>query len=175
MNVLKLAIRVFTPPMVVSLYYALKFGAKISPRSEVDISGNLSLGKKCVVGSFTKIKAFNGPIVIGDRGGIATGCFLSSGEGGLRIGRNFICGPNVTIVASNYAHSDLEAHLEDQGVTSKGIKIGNNVWIGANSTLLDGAVIGDNTIIVANSLVNRRYPPNVILQGAPAKVIFKRT
>jgi acetyltransferase-like isoleucine patch superfamily enzyme len=60
------------------------------------------------------------------------------------------------------------------GPVRTGIRIGNNVWIGANCTILDGSVIGDNTIIVANSLVNRRLPPNVIVQGNPAKVVLQR-
>ena len=64
--------------------------------------------------------------------------------------------------------------MEDQGSTSKGIRIGDNVWVGAGTTILDGSVVGSNTVIVANSLVNRRYPPDVILQGAPAKIIMRR-
>jgi acetyltransferase-like isoleucine patch superfamily enzyme len=64
--------------------------------------------------------------------------------------------------------------LQQQGVTSLGIRIGRNVWVGANSTILDGSVLGDNSIVVANSLVNRRFPPNVIIQGNPAKVILRR-
>ena len=48
-------------------------------------------------------------------------------------------------------------------------------WVGAGSTILDGTVLGDNTIIVANSLVNRRFPPNVVIQGNPGKVILRRS
>ncbi len=90
------------------------------------------------------------------------------------MGDNVICGPNVVITASNYRYENLDVPLEDQGHTSTGIRIGRNVWIGANSTVLDGAVIGDNCIVVANSLVNRRFPPNSIIQGNPAKVILER-
>ncbi|GGB95767.1 hypothetical protein GCM10011494_12800 [Novosphingobium endophyticum] len=112
--------------------------------------------------------------MIGHRGGIANGCFVSAGAGGIHIGANFICGPNVNIVGQNYAHGEKDIHLEDVGIVSRGIRIGDNVWIGAGSTITDGAVIGNNTIVVANSLVNRRYPDDVILQGNPAKVIFRR-
>jgi len=65
-------------------------------------------------------------------------------------------------------------HLDDVEKTSKGIKIGNNVWIGAGCTITDGSVIGDNTIVVANSLVNRRYKDDVIIQGNPGKIILNR-
>lgn len=166
--------RILTPSFVVSFYYYWKFGGKISPKSEVDLTKRIILGKNCVVGSFTKIKASEGILNIGERGGIANGCFISAGDGGIHIGRNFICGPNVNIIGQNYAHGEKGVHLEDIGVVSRGISIGDNVWIGAGSTITDGAVIGDNTIVVANSLVNRRYPNDVILQGNPAKVIFRR-
>lgn len=166
--------RVFTPAIVVSLYYFRKYGAKVSPRAEVDLTDNLRFGHDCVVGSFTKIKASEGPLHIGSRGGFANGCFVSAGAGGITIGDNFICGPNVNIIGQNYQHGEKGRHLEDLGVVSRGINIGSNVWIGAGCTVTDGAEIGDNTIVVANSLVNRRYEGNVILQGAPAKPIFKR-
>ena len=167
--------RFLVPRFVVSLYYYLKFRAKISPRAEVELSSNLRFGPDCTVSSFTKIKATHGPLVMGSRCGLGTGCFLSAGEKGTIIGDNLVCGPNTVITSSNYIYDDLGAHLEDQGHTSRGIRIGDNVWIGSGSVILDGSAIGDNTIVVANSLVNRRFPPNSILQGNPAKVIMKRT
>ncbi len=124
--------------------------------------------------SFTKIKASEGPLTIGEKSGFATGCFLSAGAAGLDIGHHVICGPNVAIVSRHYRHTELDVPFEEQGQESQGVSIGNNVWIGANSTVVDGAVIRDNTIVVAGSLVNRRYPPNVVLQGAPARVILRR-
>jgi acetyltransferase-like isoleucine patch superfamily enzyme len=166
--------RFLVPQVAVTAYYFLKFSSFVSTKAEVEMSPLLMFGKGCTVGSFTKIKATEGPLRIGARSGIATGCFLAAHEGGIEIGENFICGPNVSIVASNYVFDRPDVHLEDQGHTSKGIRIGRNVWVGAGTTVLDGAVIGDNTIVVANSLVNRRFPPNSIVQGNPAKVILRR-
>jgi len=166
--------RVLTPPSVVSLYYFVKFGAKISTRSEVEISDNLQLGTDCVVGSFAKIKAAHGPLHIGARARIATGCFIASHEGRVAIGDNFIAGPHVRVVGTNYLHHKKNVHLEDLGTVSRGITIGDNVWIGGGCTVTDGAQIGDNTIVVANSLVNRKFPPDVVLQGNPAKIIARR-
>ena len=77
-------------------------------------------------------------------------------------------------MASNYRTDRLDIPFKDQGSSSKGITIGNNVWVGAGTTILDGTIIGDNTIVVANSLLNRHYRPNVVLQGNPAKVILRR-
>ena len=157
-----------------TLFYGIRDGAKVSPRAEVELSSQLRFGRGVVVSSFTKIKAADGPVSIGAKSGFATGCFLSAGEAGLDIGRHVICGPNVTVVSRRYRHTELDVPFEEQGQESQGISIGNNVWIGANSTVVDGAVLRDNTIVVAGSLVNRRYPPNVIIQGSPARVILRR-
>jgi acetyltransferase-like isoleucine patch superfamily enzyme len=170
----QLLTRFLIPRVGISLYYFLRFRARVSPRAEVELTPNIRFGPGCIVSSFSKIKTPAGRIVVGERSGFAAGCFLSTGEGGIHLGKNVICGPHVTIVANNYVFDDLEVPLEDQGATSRGIRIGNNVWIGAGTTILDGSTIGDNTIVVANSLVNRRYPPNCIVQGNPAKVILKR-
>lgn len=51
------------------------------------------------------------------------------------------------------------------------ITIGNNVFIGANSTILYDVTIGDNVIIGAGSLVNKDIPSGVVAAGIPAKVI----
>lgn len=169
-----LARRFLVPQVAVTAYYFLKYRSFVSPKAEVEISPHLTFGPGCTVGSFTKIKATDGPLSFGARSGIATGCFISANEGGVEIGENFICGPNVSIVGSNYLFDRPDVHLEDQGYTSKGIKIGRNVWVGAGTTILDGSVIGANSIVVAGSLVNRRFPPNSILQGNPAKVILRR-
>ncbi|MFQ5467051.1 MAG: acyltransferase, partial [Kiloniellaceae bacterium] len=172
---LKKALRRFLVPRpLICLYYFLTQRTKISPRAEVELSPDLSFGPNCTVSSFTKIKASDGPLTIGARCGFATGCFVSPGAKGITIGDNLICGPNTVITSSNYVYEKLNVHPEDQGHTSKGVRIGSNVWLGAGTIVLDGSVLGDNTVVVANSLINRRYPPNVILQGNPAKVIMKR-
>lgn len=166
--------RFMIPAPYVSLVGFLRWRARISPRAEVELSSNLQLGARATVGSFTKIKSSDGILRTGSDCGFANGCFIAPGEGGIELGDNVICGPNVAIIAVNYRYAALAVPFEKQGTTSLGVQIGSNVWIGANCTILDGSVIGDNSIVVANSLVNRRFPPNVIIQGNPAKIILQR-
>lgn len=166
--------RFLVPSFVVSALCWLRFRAKVSARAEVELSPTVTFGRGTVVSSFTKIKATDGRFTTGTRCGFATGCFINSGGVGVTLGDHVICGPNVVILGSNYRWDRLDVPLEDQGHTSKGVTIGNNVWLGAGVVVADGAEIGDNTIVVANSLVNRRYPPNVIIQGAPAKIVMRR-
>lgn len=56
----------------------------------------------------------------------------------------------------------------------KSIEIGNDVWIGANATILRGVHIGDGAVIGANALVNKDVPPYAIVVGCPAQVIKYR-
>jgi acetyltransferase-like isoleucine patch superfamily enzyme len=51
------------------------------------------------------------------------------------------------------------------------IEIGNDVWIGARSIILDGVKIGNGAIVAAGSVVNRDVPPFAIVGGVPAKII----
>lgn len=51
------------------------------------------------------------------------------------------------------------------------IKIGSNVFIGANSTVLYDVTIGDNVIIGAGSVVNKNIPSGVVAAGVPCRVI----
>jgi acetyltransferase-like isoleucine patch superfamily enzyme len=166
--------RFFIPSFIVSAYGYLKLGASISPRAEVELSPFLRLGRGTRVSSFTKIKATDGPLVTGEQCGFGTCCFIDPGTAGIHMGDHVICGPNVAIIATNYQYASASRLFEQQGHSSKGIKIGRNVWVGANSVIVDGSGIGDNSIVVANSLVNRRFPPNSIIQGNPARVIAQR-
>jgi acetyltransferase-like isoleucine patch superfamily enzyme len=165
----KLIRRFLFPQFVVTIIYLLKFGAKISFKAEVELSNNIKMGKGVIISSFTKLKASDGAVELGAGSGFATGCFISSGEKGIIAGENFLCGPNVCIIASNFVINRLNEGIH----TSRGIRIGNNVWVGANATILDGSEIGDNTVVYANSVVSGKHPPNVILRGCPAQVIFE--
>lgn len=51
------------------------------------------------------------------------------------------------------------------------ITVGNNVWIGANVTILPGVTIGDNVVIGAGSVVNKDIPSDVVAVGNPCKVL----
>ena len=58
---------------------------------------------------------------------------------------------------------------------AKPITIGNNVWIGADVTILPGVTIGDNTVIGAKSVITKDIPSNVIAVGNPCRVLREIT
>lgn len=77
----------------------------------------------------------------------------------------------VTILTHGYDWSVLNGKYGDVLGSAGKVIIGNNVFIGMNSTILKGVTIGNNVIIGANSLVNKDIPDNCIVGGNPAKVI----
>ncbi len=169
----KLIRRALTPMFVVRLYYLWKHRAVISARAQVDLASSTSWGRGCVIAPFTKIK-ITGRFVMGDRVQIGSSCSMGAGPGGLTIGDDVLISSNCTILTTSYVYDRLDLPLPKQGTTSKGVRIGHRVWLGSNSVVLDGSDIGDNVIVSAGSVVSGRIPPNSVVLGNPAKVIFTR-
>lgn len=88
-------------------------------------------------------------------------------------GDNVFIAPNCVFTTAGHA---IDAEQRANGLEiALPICIGNNVWIGANVTVLPGVTIGDNTIIGAGSVVNKDIPSNVIAVGNPCKVLREVT
>nr|MBS0021395.1 acyltransferase [Gammaproteobacteria bacterium] len=174
MNFITVFSRFGVPRHLISLYYFIKYRCIVSPRAEVELTNNLCIGRGSQIGSFTKIKATAGRVVIGKRVDIATGCFLGGMPGGLVIGDDCLIGPNCTLLSGNYNYTRIDQTIREQGHSSKGTRIGDNVWIGSGSVIADGSDIAHGSVIAPNSVVLGKIPGNSIVQGNPAKVIFIR-
>ena len=105
-------------------------------------------------------------ITIGDNVFINSGCRFQD-QGGITIGSGCVIGHNVVIATLNH---DLNPDHRQSLIPSP-VKIGRNVWIGSNSTVLPGVTIGDNAVIGAGSVVTKDVPDNMIAVGNPARVI----
>lgn len=134
------------------------------------------LGDHVVLGRNTRIECTGGlqnlgkGVVIGDRSTFGNDCFLGA-AGGIVIGEDVIAGQFIRFHSENHNYDNTEVLIKNQGVTHKGIKIGNNCWIGSGAVFLDGAELGDGCVVAANAVVTKRFPMNSVVVGIPAKVI----
>jgi acetyltransferase-like isoleucine patch superfamily enzyme len=107
-------------------------------------------------------------ISIGDNCSFSAAVIASATS--ITIGNNVMMGANVLITDTDW-HS-MSANERQHGIPeTKPIIISDNVFIGYSSTILKGVSIGNNSVIGANSVVTKNIPPNVIAAGNPCKVI----
>ncbi len=111
-------------------------------------------------------------IDIGDRSGIGLDAFIS---GPLIIGRDVIMGPNCTFLSINRSVPSVERPMIVQGfLEARPPVIEDDVWIGANVTVLPGRRIGTGSIVAAGAVVASDVPPYSVVAGNPARVIKHR-
>lgn len=139
----------------------------------------ICFGDNCSVGINTRIEctgsfSFLGKgFKCGNNCGLGTDSFYGC-AGGIELGDDVIVGNFVSMHSENHNCSDTEIPIRLQGTTHKGIKIGNNVWIEAKVTILDGVHIGNGCVIGAGSVVTKSFPDNSVIAGVPAKIIKER-
>lgn len=152
----------------------------ISHLADLEISKRgsiLKIGDDSTIDSFVKIKFSGGigDIIIGNRCHINSGCVLYSGNG-INMGDNVIIAANCVFAPTNHQYTDINIPIRDQGFKASkgGILIEENVWIGAGSVILDGAIIRKGSIIAAMSLVRNVIEANSIYAGNPIRFVKKR-
>jgi len=157
-------------------------GVTIDDQSYVDalskdgikFGNNVSVGKRTIIECTGNIRTLGKGMVVGDNAGLGTDSFYGC-AGGIRIGHDTIVGNFVSFHSENHNYKDLLIPIRLQGVNHKGIQIGNNCWIGAKATILDGSTIEDGCIIAAGALVTQgTYEANGIYGGVPARLLKKR-
>jgi len=165
-----------------SLYHVknIHFGQSVTIDRHCVIDGYASepiqLGDCVKIGAFSTVSSTShlSKLGIGLKMGnhSAVGMFTEFGAaGGIVIGSNVIMGSYVSFHSENHNFADPDIPIRLQGVTSKGITIGDNVWVGAKVTFLDGCRVGNHCVVAAGAVVNGDYPDHCVIGGVPAKVL----
>jgi acetyltransferase-like isoleucine patch superfamily enzyme len=141
----------------------------------MDAGSFIDIGERSLIMPYAKLVAgADGSITIGRDCTIHSFDVLYGYTGGLRIGDNVRIGVNVSVVSGNHGIEDPTRSPNDQGGSSKGIVIGNNVWIGAGVIILDGVEIGDGAVLGAGAVVTKSMPANSVCLGVPARAVRQR-
>ena len=97
---------------------------------------------------------------------INAGCRFQD-QGGIYIGDGTLIGHNVVIATLNH---DLDPAKRANLIPAP-VRLGKDVWVGSNATILAGVTIGDGAVVAAGAVVTKDVPPRTVVGGVPAKVI----
>lgn len=136
---------------------------------------SITIGSHAFIGKHSIILAKPGRIVLGDACNISSHCRIAT-QSSIEIGRSVLIAAYAYIGPGNHIIADAETPIMEQGMAQgRGVRIGDNVWIGTRATVLDGVTIASGAVIGAHSLVAEDVPENAIVAGTPAKVIRYRS
>lgn len=151
--------------------------ACVSPLADIEQSVRGSktvIGARTVIDSFVKLKPAGGlgDVVIGEDCVINSGCVLYSGNG-IRLGNRVAVAANTTFAPTNHEFRRRDLPIRSQGFrpSKGGVVVEDDVWIGANCVLLDGAVLGEGCVIAAGSIVRGEIAAFSIQGGNPIRLL----
>jgi acetyltransferase-like isoleucine patch superfamily enzyme len=111
------------------------------------LTGDVRTGRDCTINVYTVVR---GKITMGDA---------------VRIGAH------TSILGFNHTMSDPDVEVFRQPISTKGITIGSDVWIGSNVVIVDGVTVGDKAMLAAGAVVTKDVPAGAVVGGNPARVL----
>jgi acetyltransferase-like isoleucine patch superfamily enzyme len=148
--------------------------ARVAPGARLDGSdGSVWVGRRSVIHPGALVLAYGGFVRLGDDCTVNPYAILY-GHGGLTIGDGVRIAAHTVIVPANHVVEARDIPIRRQGLTRKGIRIGDDVWIGAHVTVLDGVTVGRGAVLAAGSVVTRDVQSYSVVAGVPARFIKER-
>ena len=139
-----------------------------SVRTDTPPFRKFSLGEDSVIESFACINNAVGDIVIGNHSRVGIHSIVI---GPVSIGSHVQLAQGVVVTGLNHIFSNPSIPIDMQGVETKMVEISDDVWIGANATILPGVKIGQHCVVAAGAVVCSDVPAHCVVAGVPAKVI----
>jgi len=148
--------------------------AEVDPNSKFGADGPIVIGAECRIRRRAVIAPSGGRIEIGENS-LVNAFTMLIGHGSIRVGADVLIGPHTVIAAANHTFSDSDTPIVQQEISKEGIEIHDDVWIGANCTVLDGVTLGEGAVVAAGSVVTESVPEHAIVAGAPAEQVGVRS
>lgn len=142
------------------------------------------LGERCFVSDLAAVDADE--LTLGDGTYLAAGAYVT---GTVRLGRDVSVNPytvvrgdvvigdatrigaHTSILGFNHTMDDPELEIRLQPLASRGIRVGDDVWIGSHVVVLDGVVVGSRAVLAAGAVVTKDVPAGAVVGGNPARVL----
>lgn len=169
----------------------------IEPRVRIRFADQIRLGRNAYIDQDVYLHACPQGITIGDESFVMHGSILHvynfrdlphafirigknsligernvlRGQGGITIGDRVYTAPMVQMLAVNHIFHDPTRPMIEQGITTEGITVEDDVWIGAGAVITDGVHIGQGAVVAAGAVVTQDVPAHTVVGGVPARVL----
>jgi acetyltransferase-like isoleucine patch superfamily enzyme len=135
--------------------------------------GRIDFGRFVWLGHGSKIRCHEGVVEIGAKTVLGQECTISAYER-VRIGEQCVIADRAMFIDFDHGVVEVERPIREQGIYTRPVEVGSNVWIGYGACILRGVSVGDNAIIGTNCVVTRDVPANAVVAGVPARIVRMR-
>lgn len=147
---------------------------------DASLGDGIEIGDNCKIGDFGRLIVSQNYGKLGKRivlqANVGLGEFAYiGGAGNVSIGEGCIIGQYFSVHPENHIFDRHDIPIRFQGVTNEGVAIGDNCWIGAKVTVLDGVSIGSGCVIAAGAVVTKSFDDGAVIGGVPARIISIRS
>ncbi|MFC7405450.1 acyltransferase [Georgenia alba] len=126
---------------------ALRLGPRSYVAAGAYLTGQLHAGRDCSINAYTVVR------------------------GAVRLGDAVRIGAHSSLLGFNHTFADPETEVHRQPLTARGIRVGDDVWIGSHAVVLDGVSVGARSVVAAGAVVTRDVPAGAVVGGNPARVL----
>jgi acetyltransferase-like isoleucine patch superfamily enzyme len=151
--------------------YVDRFARVHASVAEIELGAGTRIMRGAYVCSYVSNARAGEGIVTGANCWIGDHSVLSAGQGGLYLGNNVLIAAHSVLVCGNHDFEKLDSATLDQAYYGRPIRIGDDVWIGTNVTILGGVTVGDHAVVAAGAVVNADVEPYTVVGGVPARVL----
>lgn len=147
-------------------------GSMLDAGNLTQAESRIILGDRAMIREYAIVRSQAGRVVVGEDSFVGPNCVLQGPA--LEIGSHVMIAAGCCIFSSNHDHSGGEGAMKDAAEISIGITVCDDVWIGANASILDDVTVGRGAVVGAGSVVTRDVLPGTIVVGNPARPIGDR-
>ncbi len=133
----------------------------------------IDVGDFVFLGRGTILSCKNGDIRLGEHTNLGFQCEIFSGSN-VVVGHHGLFAAQAYLVGGGHDFEDTDRAVIDQPRTSRGIVLGDNVWLGTGAKVLDGVRIGSDVVVGANAVVTDDLPERAVAAGVPARVLRRK-
>jgi len=134
----------------------------------------IEIGDGVFLGRGTILSCKDGDITLGPHTNLGFHCEVFSGST-VTVGRHGLFAAYVYLVGGGHEFERADLAVVDQPRSSRGITLGDNVWLGTGTKVLDGVRLGSHVVVGANAVVNTDLPEGAIAAGVPARILRQRS